>query len=260
MLWTFTAFILRRLWGYIFVILVFAGLVGLVVLAYWFWPQWTAGDFDKRTRILEILMLASGALSIVMLAAQLRQQAAWNKVLSFHEYFSDVPSPDNVVALHATFRRLNIELPNYADPLSDANSDLIIGDTTVDADIGNGRRARVIVQAYLDDLEEFCAAVNADIVSDSYARDIEGTRTIRAFLRSRNSSRNFEWRSRNWQRVHSWPEPPHSHCDRSGASITRSSRGSPGVGRSGARANIMFPSAWRECSENSAGLGHMFDS
>lgn len=182
MIWSFMSFLCRRFSAHFFSILTAIGIAALGTLAWWFWPQWLAGDFDKRAHILEIMFLGSGSLSIIMLASQLRQQAAWNKVLSFHEYFSDVPSLENVTALHATFRRLAIELPDFAHPLSDANADLIIADTAVDPAIGSGRVSRVIVQAYLDDLEEFCAAVNAGIVSDSYAREIEGTRTIRAYF------------------------------------------------------------------------------
>jgi hypothetical protein len=76
--------------------------------------------------------------------------------------------------------RLSIPLPTTASPLNVLQVSQIMRDTSAE---GSTPRisARIICQAYMDDFEEFCAAVNAGVISESYALDLEGSRVISVF-------------------------------------------------------------------------------
>lgn len=175
MLWAAIKWLFSRIWIYVFAILACVNFAAIAFLAHWLWPFLHSHDFSVQAQAINILLLALGTTSILVLAAQWRQQGAWNRVLSYHQYFSELPRRENVVTLETCLARLNIAPPTMADPFKSKDVDSILEDS------GSGRRARVICQGYLDDFEEFCAAVNARVISDRYAIDIEGSRVIRAF-------------------------------------------------------------------------------
>ena len=138
--------------------------------------------FETRARVIELTILSLGLLSLIALIAQLRQTAAWNRVLSYHEYFKELPSADKVRALASTLQRLGIRQPNFGQPLSDDDVRKVRADTGIQQPDGGFREiGDSVVRAYLNDFEEFCGAVNAGVVSNCYARELEGTRTINAY-------------------------------------------------------------------------------
>lgn len=176
MFWVCIKWLFGRIWIYIFAILACASFIAILFLVQWLWPFLHSKDFAVQARALNILLLGLGSTSILVLAAQWRQQGAWNRVLSYHQYFSELPRRESFVMLETCFRRLGITPPTTAEPLKDRDVAAILADSGT-----TGRRASTICNGYLDDFEEFCAAVNARVVSDRYTIDIEGSRVIRAF-------------------------------------------------------------------------------
>lgn len=175
MIWAVIKWLISRIWIYFFAILACANFLAIGYLTRWLWPFLHSSNFTTQERAVTLLLLGIGSTSILILAAQWRQQRAWNRVLSYHQYFSELPRRENVITLEACLARLDVATPTTSDPLKSKDIDAILNDT------GTGRRARTICQGYLDDFEEFCAAVNAGITSERYAIDIEGSRVIRAF-------------------------------------------------------------------------------
>lgn len=176
MFWIVVKWVLSRIWIYLFTVLACINVIAIVFLTHWLWPFLQSKDFEVQERAVTLLLLGVGATSVLILAAQWRQQGAWNRVLSYHQYFSELPRRESLVMLETCFRRLSITPPATAEPLKDPDVAAILSDSGT-----TGRRASTICKGYLDDFEEFCAAVNAGIVSARYTIDIEGSRVIRAF-------------------------------------------------------------------------------
>lgn len=176
MFWVITKWLFSRVWIYIFGILACVNFIAILYLTDWLWPFLHSKDFSVQASAVNILLVSIGTTSILVLAAQWRQQGAWNRVLSYHEYFSELPRRESLVMLETCFRRLSITAPTTAEPLKDSDVAAILADAGT-----TGRRASTICKGYLDDFEEFCAAVDARVVSSAYAIDIEGSRVIRAF-------------------------------------------------------------------------------
>lgn len=159
-------------------------LVGIALVGWLVWslyPELSGSDAAVRRNALEILLVAVGASSVLFLGMQLRQQANWHKVLSYHQFFHDLPTGTKTSDMTACLARLSIPKPTAVKPVSVAQVKAIRED--VGAESGSGRlTAETAIKAYLDDFEEFCAAVNSGVVSDWYALNIEGSRVIRAYF------------------------------------------------------------------------------
>lgn len=133
------------------------------------WAQWPL-KFSTGARILELLVLGIGLQSIILLWAQNRAMTIWNSVRSYHDYFQEFPPEHRIEAMENLAEKLG-----FLQCLLDLTP---IPKTVVDA-IESTRESRLTVRKFLDDYEEFCAAVNARVVDPEYAYGIEGTRVIR---------------------------------------------------------------------------------
>lgn len=128
MLWVIVKWLLGRFWIYIFALLACSNFMAILYLTHWLWPFLHSKDFSVQVSAVNILLLGIGTTSILVLAAQWRQQGAWNRVLSYHEYFRELPRRENVVMFETCLARLNITPPTMADPLKSKDVDSILND------------------------------------------------------------------------------------------------------------------------------------
>jgi hypothetical protein len=127
-------------------------------------------------RVLEVGFTALAGTSLLFLWAQLRHAGNLNKLIAYHEYFHDLPTSGKVGRLYAALDRLNIAIPLWQAPLNEDETDLIVDDT---ADAPH--RADIAVREYLNDFEEFAAAVNSGLVGEDYAYHLESARMLNAY-------------------------------------------------------------------------------
>jgi hypothetical protein len=133
-----------------------------------------------RSEVLRISEVACGALGVVSLLlvwAQLRHGARLNKLLAYHEYFHDLPSTSKVRELYATLARLEIAIPSWQAPLDDAGIKLAVEDKEPPP-----MKATQVIREYLNDFEEFAAAVKSGLIDEEYAYHLEATRTLNAYF------------------------------------------------------------------------------
>lgn len=133
--------------------------------------------FEQKAAIVNNVLVAAGLLSIVLLIWQQRSTSSWNRVLSYHQYFGELPSLAKVDDLRKCLRRLKIDAPEGGVVLSATQAQEIWND-----DVDDEKSAKHIVREYLNDFEEFCGAIRAGVVNESYARELEGNRTINAYF------------------------------------------------------------------------------
>jgi len=137
--------------------------------------------FEDRIKLAEMLFLALGLGTATVVRAQMRQTATWNRLLSYHQFFDDIPAPHKVRALQEVLMRLGISREvTRAAALTEAEVRKFLEDKPSDSN--KGLTARRVLQAYLNDFEELCAAVNAGVVEEEYARAIEGARVINTYF------------------------------------------------------------------------------
>lgn len=154
----------------------------LSVAAWWCGTR----NLEWAVHVAEPMFLAFGALSIILLWAQLRitniqdrNSNIWKRVVCYHEYFKELPQTSRAEELRRYFHELGIEKPPSAyHPLDETVVDRIW------ADKGTADRAPgpVILSRYLSDWEDFCGAISVGVVDEDYAREMEGTRVIAAFF------------------------------------------------------------------------------
>lgn len=130
---------------------------------------------------MDIALVAIGAFglgSLALLWKQLRDTSSWNKLLSYHQFFASFPSEN----IHNNLR----------DTLKHHGQDNIMRDkdAVLSADAAKAiyeqnapDGSRWAVNCYLDEFEEFCAAIHCGLISEDYAYRIEGGRTIKNYLR-----------------------------------------------------------------------------
>jgi hypothetical protein len=127
-------------------------------------------------RVLEVGFTALAGTSLLFLWAQLRHTGNLNKLIAYHEYFHDLPGPGKVIRLYTAIDRLKIEIPLWQAPLTEDEKDSILDDSVEAPD-----RADIAVREYLNDFEEFAAAVNSGLVGEDYAYHLESARTLNAY-------------------------------------------------------------------------------
>lgn len=115
--------------------------------------------------------------SFVKWWAQLRHDATLSKLLAYHDYFHDLPGTEKVNALYGALVRLKVPVPLWQAPLTESQKDLLINDTEIPPNT-----AHLAVREYLNDFEEFCAAINAGLIDEDYAYKLEGTRALNAYF------------------------------------------------------------------------------
>jgi hypothetical protein len=132
---------------------------------------------DKILAVLNVVVTGLGVASLLFVWAQLRHTATQDKLVSYHAYFQDFPRAQKVNALYASMGRLGIERPIWQNPLSAAQRDRIIADTEPAP-----ATTEIAIREYLNDFEEFAAAVNVGLVDNEYAYHIESSRILNAYF------------------------------------------------------------------------------
>lgn len=152
------------------VIIVLAGAAGL-----WFMPR---NDFTlgKVLSVLSVIISALGVATLLFLWAQLRHTAVQDKLFAYHEFFQDLPKAAKVTALYSAMGKLKIERPMWQTPLTPTQRDLIVNDPAPEPD-----KASVSIREYLNDFEEFAAAVNVGLLDLDYTYHIESARILNAY-------------------------------------------------------------------------------
>lgn len=74
MLWVMVKWLLGRFRIYIFALLACANFMAILYLTHWLWPFLHSKDFSVQISAVNILLLGIGTTSILVLAAQWRQQ------------------------------------------------------------------------------------------------------------------------------------------------------------------------------------------
>lgn len=132
--------------------------------------------FDKVLQVLGAVISALGVATLLVLWAQLRHTSVQDKLGAYHEYFQDLPKADKVGALYRAMGRLKIDRPLWQTPLTPAQRDLIIKGATPEPD-----KAEIAIREYLNDFEEFAAAVNVGLVDTDYVYHVESARILNAY-------------------------------------------------------------------------------
>ncbi len=128
-------------------------------------------------RVLEVTFGALGFATLLLLWAQLRHGSTLNKRIAYHEHFHDLPTGNKVEALYGLLHRLQIPRPTANEPLSEESTKKIVDDVTPAPATGH-----IVVREYLNDFEEFAAAVNCGLIDVHYAYHLEGPRTVNAYF------------------------------------------------------------------------------
>lgn len=156
---------------------ILAFIAGLLVASYL--PSGEEIDYDLIQTIIATFGLAGlwlvyGQLKVSH--AQLQQTTKWNKLRSFHDYFSDVPTREHQThffELLADFDHNNqtaiLEKIKKREALTRKEAEQLRDD----ADVSSA------LYAYLDDYEELCGAIRSGIVDEDYAYSMDRTRICR---------------------------------------------------------------------------------
>lgn len=122
----------------------------------------------------QLIALTLGLGSVVLLWLQSRTESKWRRLLSYHQYFSSVPSADVRAGMLGVMTACNLKdrLEGAGTPLSPADVECIFKQSQDD-------QQKILL--YLDGFEQFSGSVNAGIVDAGYAYDQEGGRLSRIY-------------------------------------------------------------------------------
>jgi hypothetical protein len=149
----------------------------VLIVGGWVFCHIPPAEFNRK-QIIELLGAIVGALgvaSLLLVWAQLRHTATSNKLLFYHQYFHDLPSSTKVRDLYKALGRCKVEVPNWHTPMSEADKVKLIGDTEPPPET-----AELVVREYLNDFEEFSAAINCGLIDEDYVYRLESTRLLSA--------------------------------------------------------------------------------
>jgi hypothetical protein len=183
MLKNFVRAFVRTLWkraGVIGVGALTAIILGVGIRAYL--ALGAQADFSSAATVIDVTITALGLLSVVLLVLQMRQTAAYNRTISYHQYFQQTPSQDKVMALLQCLDRLGMPVPTVFKPLTGGQAELLMQDKLTVTSTDSREPAHQVLRNYLNAFEELCAAINVGLLSEKYVREIEGTRTINAYF------------------------------------------------------------------------------
>lgn len=145
-------------------------------LAWYFSPE---QNIEAALKAAEPTFLGLAALSVILIWAQQRDENLWKRILSYHQFFSEFPSPQRVDPLIRALQEMGIsESPNAYKPFTPEQVQRIMDDKGG----ADRRRAKTLVLSYLNAYEQFCGAINMGIVDEEYARDMRGSRVIDAYF------------------------------------------------------------------------------
>jgi hypothetical protein len=156
------------------------------------WALWEIPKQEfTRTEILKTIEAIIGGLgvsSLLLLWAQLRHTAVLGKLTSYHDHFHDLPSIGKVRDLYRALGRCKVEVPTWYTPMSEADREKLFADVEPPP-----ASAELAVREYLNDFEEFAAAIKCGLVDDDYAYRIESTRVL-----------NAHFGFRRWRDLYTW--------------------------------------------------------
>lgn len=151
----------------------------VVVVIIGVWALWEIPKQEfNRTEILKTIEAIIGGLgvsSLLLLWAQLRHTAVLGKLTSYHDHFHDLPSIGKVQDLYKALGRCKVAVPTWHAPMSEEDRAKLFADS--EPPPGS---AELAVREYLNDFEEFAAAIKCGLVDDDYAYRIESTRVLSA--------------------------------------------------------------------------------
>lgn len=128
--------------------------------------------------VAQVAITGLGLGSLVLLWKQLRDASKWNKLLSYHQFFSIFPSEHVVSAVRDSLRQ---HQEDHILRDKDATLSSSVAQKLYSGNEPDGSRASI--DGYLDMFETFCAAVHCGLISEDYAYGIEGGRVIKNYLR-----------------------------------------------------------------------------
>jgi hypothetical protein len=117
-------------------------------------------------------------------------EADWRSRLAYHDYFSELPVQHKIDALNEHFSRHGWNPPTLLAALDDKklliiqqeHSSFSKGERIKDGEQVCKQSLALVILAYLNDFEEFAAAVLENVVNKEYAYKIEASRVIRAYF------------------------------------------------------------------------------
>jgi hypothetical protein len=175
----------------------------VAVVGAWAFATMPHAEFNRK-EVLKLLGGVVGALGVVSLLlvwAQLRHTATLNKLLSYHQYFHDLPNIRKVRDLYRALGRCKIVVPTWHSPMSENDRTTLLADKEPAPDT-----AELVVREYLNDFEEFASAINCGLVDEVYAYQLEATRALNAYYGFR-------------QMVNHWHAEDKQLSERSGGTI-----------------------------------------
>jgi hypothetical protein len=156
-----------------------AAFIVVVIVGVWALWEIPKQEFNRAEilKTIEAIIGGLGVSSLLLLWAQLRHTAILGKLTSYHDHFHDLPSIGKVRDLYMALERCKVAVPTWHAPMSETDREKLFGDTEPPP-----ASAELSVREYLNDFEEFAAAINCGLVDDDYAYRIESTRVLNAHL------------------------------------------------------------------------------
>lgn len=128
-------------------------------------------SLKDATDVGTFVVLVFGLGSLVLLAKQIRDVNQWNRLMSYHQFFSVCPPADLREQIMDIFRKLGEPIPSQGKEIQEQSVRSILGD----------HEYLHRVTLYLDYFESLCGAINCGLVDKNYAYGLEGGRVIRLY-------------------------------------------------------------------------------
>jgi hypothetical protein len=150
----------------------------VIIIGGWAFSKIPPPELNRKEviKLIGAIVGSLGVASLLLVWAQLRHTATLNRLLSYHQYFHDLPNINKVRDVYRALLRCKIPVPTWNTPLSEAERDILLKDT--EEPPGN---AVLVVREYLNDFEEFAAAINCGLIDEDYAYRLEATRALNAY-------------------------------------------------------------------------------
>jgi hypothetical protein len=148
------------------------------------WAVERLGDLSFKDAM-ELTAFWVGLPALLAVLHQTRNDTRWNGVLSYHDYFDELPVQPKLDNLYKVLNICSVEIPTLLKPLSDEDFQKIetaAKPGSAETAALGGLRPRGVVRAYLNDFEEFAGAVEQGVVDEDYAYSLEGTRVLVAYF------------------------------------------------------------------------------
>jgi hypothetical protein len=149
----------------------------VVIMGCWGFHEIPPPEFNRKEvlKLIEAVVGSLGVVSLLLVWSQLRHTATLNKLVSYHQFFHDLPNASKVRNLYEALLRCKITVPTWHAPLSEPERDTLLRDSE------EPQNAGLIVREYLNDFEEFASAINCGLVDEDYAYQLEATRALNAY-------------------------------------------------------------------------------